>query len=52
MIMDETDDLSSYNEDTVHNMWGDFDHYENIGTQDVFDEPDFDNFIDNLNDWD
>lgn len=38
MIMDETDDLSSYNEDTVHNMWVDFDHY--------------DNFIDNLNDWD
>lgn len=33
-------------------MWGDFDHYENTGTPDGFNETDLDNFIDNLNDWD
>lgn len=51
MIMDETDDLSSYNEDTVHNMWVDFDHYENIGTPDVFNQDSLDEYIDNPNDW-
>ena len=46
------DDLNKYDGDTEHDMWVNFDHYDNIGTPDVFDEPDFDNFIDNLNDLD
>lgn len=50
--MDHYDNLDSYNGDTVHDMYVDFDHYENTGTPDVFDEADIDNFFDNLNDWD
>lgn len=60
--MDEYDDLGTYNGDTEHDMWVDFDNYENTGTPDVFfagakrqvgyDESDLDNFIDNFNDWD
>lgn len=46
------DDLDTYNGDSEHDMWVDFDNYENTGTPDVFDEPDLDNFIDNFNDWD
>lgn len=51
-IMDENDELNTYNDDTVHDMWVDFDRYENTGTPEVFDEDNLDNFIDNLNDWD
>lgn len=29
-----------------------YDSYENTGKPDVFDEPDMDEYIDNLNDWD
>lgn len=36
--MDEYDDLSTYNGDVEHDMWVDFDNYENTGTPDVFDE--------------
>lgn len=50
--MDEYDDLDTYNGDPVHDGWVDFDYNENTGELDVFDEPDLDNFIDNLNDWD
>lgn len=50
--MDEYEDLDAYNGDTEHDMWVDFDHYENTGTPDVFDEDNLDDFIDNLNDWD
>ena len=46
------DDLDTYNGDAVHDMWVDFDSYENTGTPEVFDEDNLDNFIDNLNDWD
>lgn len=46
------DDLDTYNGDTEHDMWVDFDNYENTGTPDVFDEHDLDNFIDNFNDRD
>lgn len=60
--MENYDDFGTYNGDTEHDMWVDFDNYENTGTPDVFfagakrqvgyDESDLDNFIDNLNDWD
>lgn len=46
------DDLDTYNGDTEHDMWVDFDNYENTGNPDVYDEPDLDIFINNLNDWD
>ena len=45
-------DLSTYNGDIVHDMWVDFDHDENTGTPDVFDEDNLDEYVDNLNDWD
>ena len=41
-----------YNGDTEHDMWVDFNNFEDTGNPDVFDEPNIDNFIDNLNDWD
>ena len=47
-----TEELDTYSGNTEHDMWVDFDNYENTGNPDVFDEPDLDNFIDNLNDWD
>lgn len=50
--MTEFDDLDTYSGDTEHDIWVDFDNYENTGTPDVFDKSDIDNFIDNLNDWD
>ena len=50
--MEEYDHLDSYNGDTEHDMWVDFDNYENNGTHDVFDDPDLDNYIENLDDWD
>lgn len=60
--MNELNELATYNGDTEHNMWVDFDNFENNGSHDfsfagakrqvVYDEPDIDNFIDNLNDWD
>lgn len=46
------DVLDTYDGDPVHDGWVDFENYENTGTPDVFDEPDLDNFINNLNDWD
>lgn len=51
--MDEYDDLGTYNGDTEHDMWVDFDYNENTGElSDIFDDTDLDQFIDNLNDWD
>lgn len=50
--MSEYDDLDTYNGDPVHDGWVDFDHYENIGTPDVFDEDNLDDYVENLNDWD
>lgn len=46
------DDFDTYNGDTEHNMWVDFDNIEHTGTPVVFDEPDLDIYIDNLNDLD
>ena len=31
-------DLDTYNGDPEHNMWVDFDNYENTGEPDVFDD--------------
>ena len=50
--MEELDDLYTYKGESEHDMWVNFDNQENTGTTDIFDEPDIDNFIDNLNDWD
>lgn len=46
------DDLDTYNGDTAHDMWVDFDHYENTSNPNVFGDTDLDEFIDKLNDWD
>lgn len=48
--MDEYDDLETYNGDTEHDMWVDFDHYENTGAPDVFDENDLEDCVYNPND--
>lgn len=50
--MKKSDDLGTYNGDTEHDMWVDFDNYENTGTPDVFDEDNLDDFVDTLDDWD
>ena len=51
--MDEYDDLGTYNGDSEHDMWVDFDHYENTGElSGLFEDTDINDFIDNLNDWD
>lgn len=36
--MTDFDELDSYNSDIEHDMWVDFDNYENTGAPDVFDE--------------
>lgn len=51
MTMDY-DDLDAYNGESNHDMWVDFDNFQNTGTPDVFNDDDLDAFIDNLNDWD
>ncbi len=43
--MDELDDLGTYDGDTVHDMYVDYDYQINTGE-------DIDTFIDNLDDWD
>lgn len=52
IVMDDYDDLGSYNGDVEHDMWVDYDHYQNTGEPDVFDEEDIDVIVDELNDWD
>lgn len=42
--MDEYDDLDTYNGDAVHDMWVDYDSYENTDTPDVFDDVNLDDF--------
>lgn len=47
------DDLDTYNGYPVHDGWVDFDYSENTGElSGLFDAPDIDQFIDNLNYWD
>lgn len=51
--MDEYDDLGTYNGDTEHDMWVDFDYHENTGElSELFEDSDLDQYIDNLNDCD
>ena len=50
--MSEYDDLNTYNGDPVHDGWVDYDHYQNTGEPDVFDEEDIDEIVDELIDWD
>ena len=51
--MEDYDELDTYNTDTEHNMWVDFDCYENTGElSEIFNDSDLDNYIENLNDWD
>lgn len=46
-------ELDTYNGDSVHDGWVDFNYNENTGElSDNFDDTDFDQLIDNLNDWD
>lgn len=49
--MDELDDLGSYDSNTVHDMYVDYDYQINTGELGYVDE-DMDDYIDNLNDWD
>lgn len=44
------DNLDTYNGEAEHDMWVDYDNYENTGTPDVFDEGNLDDDDDNLND--
>ncbi|MCM1297537.1 MAG: hypothetical protein NC311_18520 [Muribaculaceae bacterium] len=47
------EDLDTYNEDTMHDMYVDSDYEINTGElPEVFDEADLNEHIDNLNDWD
>ena len=52
IFMDDYDELGSYNGDVEHDMWVDYDHYQNTGEPDVFDKEDIDEIVDELNDWD
>lgn len=49
--MDALDDLGTYDGDTVHDMYVDYDYQINTGELGYVDE-DIDEYIDNLNDWD
>ena len=35
-----------------HDMWVDYNHFQNTSEPDVFDEEDIDEIVDELNDWD
>ncbi len=37
--MNTYDDLDTYNGDTEHDMWVDFDNFENTGLPDAFETP-------------
>ncbi len=43
--MDDYDDLDSYNGDVEHDMWVDYDYYQNTGEPDLFDDDE------QLDDW-
>ncbi len=42
--------MRPYNGNTEHDMWVDFDNYENTDIPDVFYETELEDIIDNLND--
>ncbi len=51
--MNTYDDLDTYNGNSEHDMWVDFDYNLNTGElSDFFEGSNFNAFIDNLNDWD
>lgn len=54
--MEVIGDLSTYKGDTEHDMWVDYSTHIHIDTEkeieEIFAEPDIDEFINNLNDWD
>lgn len=51
--MDEYDKLDIYNNDVVHDMEVDYDFHINTGElPDEFNDTDFYEYINNLNDWD
>ena len=50
--MDDYNDLGSYTGAVEHDMWVDYDHYQNTGDPDVFNEENIDEIVDELNDWD
>lgn len=43
--MDDYDDLDLYNGDVEHDMWVDYDYYQNTGETDLFDDDE------QLDDW-
>lgn len=47
--MTDFDESGTYNGDIEHDMWVDFDNYENTGIPDVFDEDNPDECIDDFN---
>lgn len=49
--MNEFEDLETYNGDTEHDMWVDFDNYVNTGNPDVLGKDNLDEFGNELNDW-
>lgn len=49
--MNELECFNPYNGDTEHDIWVDFDNFEYTGLPDVFDDPDLDKYIENLDDW-
>lgn len=50
--MEDYQDLDNYNGDNVHDMWVDFDNFENTGSPDVFDEEDSESLADSSTDCD
>lgn len=49
--MTDYDDLNTYNDDSVHDMWVDFDNYPNICALEVLIEGNLNKYIDKLNTW-
>lgn len=48
--MADYDNLEAYNDEVVHNMWVDYDNYENTGAPEGFEDESLDECTDNLND--
>lgn len=51
--MDEYDDLNTYNGDSEHDMYVDYDYHISTGElPEFFENSDINKYINNLNDWD
>lgn len=46
--MEDYDDLGSYNGDVEHDMWVDYDHYQNTGELNMFVEENFEEILDDF----